>query len=254
MRGQGQDFMEKTKYKYLEQSDQNKRLPQPPLELPPALSGKIINLPDFQQVEANKLELIDTINKRTSIRTYSDDSLSLAELSLLLWCTQGIKKKPSKPDVAQTMDFSYTLRTVPSAGARHCFETYLLVNRVKGLTPGLYRFLAGEHKLQEVDLDIGIAERVTEACLNQRFISGCAVAFIWTAVAYRMAWRYGERGYRYIHLDAGHICQNLYLSAMTVDCGVCALAAFDDDLLNATLGIDGVEQFSVYLGIVGKRR
>jgi SagB-type dehydrogenase family enzyme len=68
-----------------------------------------------------------------------------------------------------------------------------------------------------------------------------------------MYWRYLERGYRYLHLDAGHICQNLYLAAEPIGCGVCAIAAFDDDAVNAFLGIDGVEQFAIYLASLGKK-
>jgi SagB-type dehydrogenase family enzyme len=73
-------------------------------------------------------------------------------------------------------------------------------------------------------------------------------------VAYRMTWRYGERGYRYLLLDAGHVCQNLYLAAEPIGCGVCAIAAFFDDKLNAALGLDGEKQFAVYLATVGKRK
>jgi len=237
--------MEKTRYRHLDQSDQDKGLPQPPLELPAVKGRRIIELPDPRAIEAEPLGVREAIERRTSIRAYSEEPLSLAELSLLLWCTQGVKQVSNRPA---------TLRTVPSAGARHCFETYVLANRVEGLEPGLYRFLAVDHRLQEVDLDPDVAERVTKACLDQRFIQASAATFIWTAVAYRMMWRYGERGYRYMHLDAGHACQNLYLSAETVGCGACAVAAFDDDLLNRALGVDGVDQFAVYVGVAGKKR
>ncbi len=245
MKGQGREFMEKTKYRYLEQSDQNSGLPQPPLEFPAAKGKRIVDLPDPKSVEAELLDVRKAIDRRVSVRAYSDEPLSLQELSLLLWCTQGVKQTTSRPA---------TLRTVPSAGARHCFETSVLANRVDRLKPGLYRFLAGAHRLQEVDLGPDVAERLTKACLDQRFIMASAATFIWTAVAYRMMWRYGERGYRYMHLDAGHVCQNLYLSAEAVGCGVCAIAAFDDDALNQALGLDGVDQFAVYVGVVGKKR
>ena len=83
--------------------------------------------------------------------------------------------------------------------------------------------------------------------------SGSGVVFLWTAVPYRMTWRYGERGYRDLHLDAGHVCQNLYLAAEAVGCGVCAIAAFDDDVMNDLLGIDGNDQFLIYLATAGKK-
>ncbi len=79
------------------------------------------------------------------------------------------------------------------------------------------------------------------------------MTFAWTVDSYRMTWRYGERGYRYLHLDAGHVCQNLYLAAESVDCGVCAIAAFDDEAANRLLGLDGEEQFVIYFATVGKK-
>ena len=243
VKGIGKEFMEKTKYQYLEKSDQIKGLPQPPLELPPT-EKHVIELPDPNSTELIEIPINAAINNRVSIRSYSDDPLLLEELSYLLWSTQGVKDVVQRPS---------TLRTVPSAGARHCFETYLLVNKVDGLKPGLYRFLAIEHKLQEVNLSSEISEKVTKSCFNQRFVKKSAVTFIWTAVAYRMMWRYGERGYRYMHLDAGHVCQNLYLSAENIDAGVCAIAAFNDDQLNKLLGIDGEDQFAIYVAALGKK-
>jgi SagB-type dehydrogenase family enzyme len=79
-----------------------------------------------------------------------------------------------------------------------------------------------------------------------------AVIFIWVAIGYRMTYRYGNRGYRYMHLDAGHVCQNLYLAALAVDCGVCAVGGFYDDKVNELLNLDGVENFVIYMATVGK--
>jgi SagB-type dehydrogenase family enzyme len=244
MRGQGHDFMVKTRYQNLETSDQNKRLPQPPLIVPPFETGKIIELPDPKEVKVNNVDLTEAINRRVSVRAYSDKQLTLDELSYVLWMVQGVKEVINRPAI---------LRTVPSAGARHCFEPYLLVNKVEGLPAGLYRYLAVEHKLQEVNLEPDIGEKVTQSCLNQRFILNAAMALILTVDRYRMMWRYTERGYRYMHLDAGHVMQNLYLCAEAIDAGVCAIAAFDDDKINETLGLDGVEQFAIYVGVLGKK-
>jgi SagB-type dehydrogenase family enzyme len=104
-----------------------------------------------------------------------------------------------------------------------------------------------------VDTDPAVAHRITSACFDQQFILRSGAVFLWTAVPYRMTYRYGERGYRDLHLDAGHVCQNLYLAAETADCGVCAIAAFDDDVLNGILGINGSDQFVIYLATVGKK-
>lgn len=129
----------------------------------------------------------------------------------------------------------------------------MLLNNVHGLETGLYRFLALSHRLQLLDTDPRLPHKITDACLDQQSILRCGAVFFWTAVPYRMTWRYGERGYRDLHLDAGHVCQNLYLAAEAVGCGVCAIAAFDDDTMDHLLGIDGEDQFLIYLATVGKK-
>jgi len=245
MIGQGKEFMENTKYRNLEKSDQVMKLPQPPLALPAEDDKPIHDLPDPRGIKVNPVDLSHAINSRVSVRAYSEEPLSLDELSYVLWSTQGVKEVTKRPA---------TLRTVPSAGARHCFETFILVNRVDGLKPGLYRFLAIEHKLQEIDMSDDVAERVTQGCFGQRFVLNSAITLILTAVRYRMMWRYTERGYRYMHIDAGHVMQNLYLCGEAIDSGVCAIAAFYDDQINGTLGVDGEEQFTVYVGALGKNR
>jgi len=241
----GLEFVEKTKYSHLAQSDQSRRLPQPPLELEYDRSKPLISLPLPKEVEVAPILLRQAIENRRSVREYSDRPMTLSDLSFLLWCTQGIKQVTGRPA---------TERNVPSAGARHPFETYLLVNRTEGLQAGIYRFIASRHALLQLDTGPGLADKVQEACLGQPLVKNCAVTFMWSAVAYRTTWRYAERGYRYIFLDAGHVCQNLYLAAEAVNVGVCAMGAFDDDRLNQLLGLDGTDQFVVYLAAAGKRR
>ena len=239
----GREFMLKTRYAYLSASGQSRGAEQPALELPYDQAEPAIKLPEPDLLPDHNVNFLELIEMRTSSRQYSDAPLTMSELSYLLWCTQGVKL---------VMPGSATFRTVPSAGARHAFETYLLVNKVEGLEPGLYRFLAIEHKLLRVSGSAGICDELTAACLNQQTVKNSAVTFIWTAVAARMTWRYGERAYRYLHLDAGHVGQNLYLAARTLQCGACAIAAFDDEKINAALGIDGEEHFAIYAATVGK--
>jgi SagB-type dehydrogenase family enzyme len=242
--GTGQEFMERTKYHYIGKSDQQKGLPQPPLELPPYPHARSIDLPRPESLRIPPLDLRAAIERRRSVRSFIREPITLEELSFLLWCTQGVK---------QVHGSQVTFRTVPSAGARHAFETYLLVNDVEELEPGLYRYLALTHRLQQVETDPTLAHRITCACFDQQFILRSGAVFVWTVVPYRMTWRYGERGYRDLHLDAGHVCQNLYLAAEAVGCGVCAIAAFDDDEMDAILGINSSDQFVIYLATVGKK-
>lgn len=244
MHSTGRTFMAKTRYENLSPSDQYQGLPAPPLEKPFPPGGPFIALPDPGTLRIPSLDLREAIEARRSLRHYTRESLSLEELAYLLWCTQGI---------VQVQDPYFTLRNVPSAGGRHSFETYLLVNRVVGVKPGLYRYLAFSHRLLEVNTSPGVVDRVMAACLGQAFVRASAVTFLWACIVYRMAWRYAERAWRLVHLDCGHVGQNLYLAAQQVGCGACAIGAFDDQLAADVLGIDGVDEFVIYCASVGKK-
>ncbi len=241
----GREFMRKTCYAFLPESPQRQGVPLPPLELAYPADAKLIDLPAPEDIHVPELDLRTAIEQRATLRTYSEGSLTLEELSFLLWCTQGIKRITERP---------VTFRTVPSAGSRHAFETFMLINRVEGIEPGLYRYIALEHALLRLDAPADINERLTRACHEQNQVRTSAVTFFWVAVVERMTWRYPERGYRYLLLDAGHVCQNLYLAAEAVGCGVCAIAAYDDDQVNAELNLDGEAHFTVYIGSLGKRK
>lgn len=243
MNGTGNEFMKKTYYRHLGHSDQMKGVSQPPLETEYDVDCTVIDLPDPAACNVEEITIREAIDNRKSVRHFAGTPVTLPELSYLLWCTQGVK---------DSIPGSATFRTVPSAGARHAFETWLLVNNVEDLKPGLYRFLAIDHKLIAIDTADSVRDDIVTGCLGQEMTGECAVTFIWTSVVERMTWRYGERGYRYMHLDAGHVCQNLYLAAEAIQCGVCAIAAFDDDLMNRVLGIDGNEQFVIYIAVAGK--
>jgi SagB-type dehydrogenase family enzyme len=239
----GKKFIQLTKNEYLEPSPQQKGVvPQPPLAHPFEKGKTHFDLPAPPALHPELKKLIDN---RSSVRRYQDEPLTLGELSYLLWCTQGVKQVTPRP---------VTIRTVPSAGARHALETFLLINRVEDLKPGLYRYLALEHKITDFMLRRSISEQIKDAALGQSMIANSAVTFIWTAVMDRMTWRYTERGYRYIFLDAGHVCQNLYLSAESVGLGTCAVGAFDDDLMNELLELDGDSEWVIYMASVGKKR
>ena len=245
MDGIGKEFMEKTKYQNVTESMQRRGLPQPPLEYMYDTSLELIKLPAVKDLPHFPIDLKIAVERRKTLRNYQQIPLTLDEMTFLLWFTQGVKEINNN---------KITKRTVPSAGARHAFETYLLINHVDGISPGLYRYLALEHALLPVISGQDITQSVTGACLDQQQISSSAITFIWVAIKERMYWRYGERGYRYLHLDAGHVCQNLCLGAEAIGSGVCAIAAFDDDQLNTVLELDGENRFVIYLGTVGKKQ
>jgi SagB-type dehydrogenase family enzyme len=238
------EFMESTKYRNIGETDEVKGLPHPPLEWAIDPDKSVINLVMPKMFKYSNIGLREAIEARKSVREYNDEPLTLSELSWLLWCTQGVKKVTERPA---------TLRTVPSAGSRHPFETFLLVNRVEDLEAGLYRFVASQHKLEVIDLDESLIEEFAKANWSAQMIRSCAVTFIWVAIRYRMTYKYGNRGFRYLHLDAGHLCQNLYLATAAIQSGTCAVGGFLDDKVNTLLDLDGEEQFVIYMATVGKK-
>ncbi len=240
----GNEFFSKTKYAHLTEPGQRRGVPQPPLEQSVPPDANVIELPDPAKVSVPSMDLRTAMEVRSSLRKYSQTELSMDELSYLLWVTQGVKSISDRPA---------TMRVVPSAGCRHAFETYLLINRVGNLNPGLYRYSALKHIIYPFNMEAGINEKITAACKDQSHIRTSAAAFFWAAIMERMAWRYSERAYRYVLLDAGHVCQNLYLAAESIQCGVCGIAAYDDDLLNTALALDGEDELVVYAATIGKR-
>ncbi len=227
-------------------TDQNRRIPPPPIEKPYAPDKNRIELPKIETLkDIGLIDLRTAMMRRKSCRTYSDAPLTLEELSFLLWATQGVKLK---------LDSGHALRTVPSAGCRHAFETYLCVLNVTGLEKGIYRYLPLEHQLI-FNFEIENLERkITKATLGQSFTGDAAVTFIWTAIPYRMEWRYGLAAHKVIALDAGHLCQNLYLACEAIDAGTCAIAAYDQEKMDSLLNLDGKEEFTIYLAPVGKKQ
>ena len=229
------------------QTDQWQGVPAPPVQEPFDPDAPRITLPgpDEWRQCVTRPDLVAAITNRVSHRTYTSTPLTLDELSFLLYSTQGIKSLPN-PLVS--------LRTVPSAGARHSFETYLVVRNVEGVEQGLYRYLAVESELPFLGEINHVEERLTAATLGQKFVSWGAVTFIWACVPYRMEWRYGAAAHRVILMDVGHVCQNLYLACEGIEAGTCAVAAYDQELVDALIGVDGEDQFAVYLAPVGKVR
>lgn len=242
------NFM-KSNYKEMENivTDQMKDLPQPPLQKDYDKDSEIIDLIPIEKVKIINDNLIQNIGNRKSHRQYKDKPLTLEELSFLLWASQGVKS------VYERNNKSYaTLRTVPSAGARHPFETYILINNVTGLKEGLYRYLAIEHKLMFISALENQSEKIVDATLGQKFIGKAAAVFIWSCVAYRGEWRYNIAAHKAMLLDAGHICQNLYLACEGINAGTCAIAAYNQEKIDAIIDVDGENEFSVYLSPIGK--
>lgn len=226
------------------ETDQKKGLPHPPLQRPAPEGASPVKLPDPRTLQVNPVSVFDAISARRSHRRFTPDPLSLEELTFLVWATQGVQRV--------VRDGVASLRTVPSAGARHPFETYLVVNRVTGLEPGLYRYLPLDHALVFLRSDPELAARVAEGCLGQEFVGQAAVVFAWTTIPYRTEWRYSVLSHKVIALDAGHLCQNLYLACEAIGAGTCGIATYHQEKMDALLGVDGEDEFTIYLAPVGK--
>jgi SagB-type dehydrogenase family enzyme len=224
-------------------TDQNRGISPPPIEKPLHSGQRSIELPNARELKLSDINLIQAIADRHSLRSYSNKPLSLGELSFLLWATQGTRASRG----------GRVFRVVPSAGCRHSFESYVVALNVDGLEEGIYRYLPVSHRLVEESHPDGLKERMVAGSLNQRFVGEASAVFIWTTLPYRTEWRYGEVSSKVIAIDAGHMCQNLYLACQAVGAGTCAIAAYDQEEIDCLLNIDGVDEFTIYLASVGKR-
>jgi len=226
-------------------TDQSLGVPAPPVEKPFDPKAPRVRLPSSDQWMPHipKKDLITAMLNRQSRRRYTSESINFDELAFLLWATQGIR---------QPAHTHFTYRIVPSAGARHCFETYLFAMRVNGLSQGLYRYLPLENELLWISSVEDMEKRLSRACFGQDFVAKGAATFVWAAVTYRMEWRYALAAHRVILIDAGHVCQNLYLACEAIHAGTCAIGAYDQEQLDELIGIDGNDEFAVYLAPVGK--
>ena len=225
-----------------EQNDACKGIKPLPLQKVFSPETKFIELIKFGETCCGNEPLPKVIANRKSRRKYTDDSLTLEELSYLLWTTQGLKWHDE--------ECGSTVKVVPSAGMIHCIETYLFINRVEGVPKGLYRYLPKEQRIIEGNMADDCAEKLVSALKGNYW--SAAVVFLWTAVPYKMEWGYMEVSHKMIAIEAGHVCQNLYLSAESINCGCCAVAAYLQDEIDSLLGIDGDDEFVIYTATVGK--
>lgn len=205
--------------------------------------SRIIRLPNRETWSIPPCDLQTAIAKRQSHRRFSAQALSLGELAFLLWGTQGVR---------QVVHAAAVLRTVPSAGCRHPFETYLAVTRIDCLGSGIYRYLPLDHSIVHVRDIENLPAHLTAATRGQSFTGQAAVTFIWTVIPARTEWRYAEASCKVIALDAGHVCQNLYLACEAIGAGTCAIAAYNQTLADELLEVDGTEEFCIYIAPVGK--
>jgi SagB-type dehydrogenase family enzyme len=202
--------------------------------------------PDSPKIELDDPEvnggmpLWEAIQSRQSIRNYRNIPLEKRHLSQLLWATQGISR--------EAMDFKF--RTAPSAGALYPVETYLVLNNVEGIEQGVYHYDVKDHQLDLLKTG-DFRMDVAHAALDQDMAYSANIVFVWTALFERSKWKYKQRAYRYVYLDAGHIAENLALSAVALGLGTCQIGALYDAEVNDLVDIDGKEESILYMSTVG---
>ncbi|MEW6007099.1 MAG: SagB/ThcOx family dehydrogenase [bacterium] len=175
--------------------------------------------------------------KRRSIREYKNEPISLSEISQLLWATQGVTDKRG-------------FRTAPSAGALYPLEVYVVVGLAKELGPGVYKYIPQAHRL----IRISKIDRRKELCsvaLSQSWVKDAPCVFVVSAIYERTTGKYGERGIRYVHIEAGHAVQNLHLQAITLGLGSVSIGAFYDEEVKGVIGMENMEQ-PLYIVPVGR--
>lgn len=194
----------------------------------------LVGLPAPRAASATSVE--EALRARRSVRDYAQRPLTLAQVGQLLWAAQG-----------QTD--SRGLRTAPSAGALYPLEIYLVAGEVEGLPSGVYRYRPQEHALEPISAG-DQRKPLADASLGQTWVRDAPVSIVFAAVYARTARRYGERAERYVHMEAGHASQNVYLQAEALGLGTVAVGAFSDDDVKRLVGLLPDEQ-PLYIMPVG---
>jgi SagB-type dehydrogenase family enzyme len=186
------------------------------------------------------IDLNEAVKNRKSIRNFSNQPITIEQLSYLLWVSTGIQRR----------EHGFVYRTAPSAGALYPIETYIIVNKVEDIPKGIYHYNIRDHLLEELKQG-EFGKKTAHAALDQQICNDAAVVFIWTAIFNRSKWKYSQRAYRYIYLDVGHIAENLALASTGLKLGSCHIAALFDDEVNDLLDVDGIEESTIYMTVVG---
>ncbi len=236
-------FFDKEDYKkVIPKSDQEKKKSIPLFQKEYPLDAILIDLIPPEKLNIGNKPFFKVLTDRKSRRKYTKDALSLEELSYLLWSTQGVKRVHKLG----------MMRVVPSAGARNPFETYLVINRVEGITPGLYRYISLKHKLLFIKQIENSEKKIGELAYNMNFVGTGAVIFCWAAVPYRTEWRYTILAQKFVAIEIGLVCENLYLACEAADLGTVAIGYYEQKKFDTLFDLDGIDEFVILIAPVGK--
>jgi len=240
----GIEFLEKTRYPDFSTVDLILRVPEPQKELPVPDDARVIRLPNPQRIKIRDVPVREALEKWEPPGFFSRSSITLKELSFLLWCTQGVRR---------TEGNTLMLRNVPSSGSRYPIETFFVAGEVEGIEIGLYRYLPLSHQIVVERLDSELPFAMGTASMNFNLITRAAVTFLWVGIPYRSTWALGNRGYRSVLIEAGHICQALIMASSCIGCDVLPIDLFHDQMMIQLARLDPENQWPLLVGTVGRR-
>ena len=187
--------------------------------------GALIELPGPRM--SSDMSVEQALKTRRSIRKFQPQPLTLEEVSQLLWAAQGVT--------------TYRSRTTPSAGGLYPLEVFLVVGNVEGLVAGVYRYVPKNHAVKQI-LVGDVRKSLSSAAYWQKWVGSGAIALVFAGVYDRTTKKYGNRGHRYVHMEAGHAAQNVYLQAQALGLGTVVVGAFMDSSVNSVLHMNDDEQ------------
>ncbi len=243
MTNPGKEFMENTSYPDFSTFDMILRVPEPPPENSVPEDAKIIKLPSPKRIKFPEVSARDALEHWEPVEFFSRSSMTLKELSFLLWCMQGVKTVRDRETV---------IRNVPSSGRRYPINTYFVAGEVEGIPTGLYQYIPSKHQIALLREDSDLPFAMGTASMNFKMITRAPVTFIWTAVPYRSVWALGNRGYRSVMIEAGHICQALIMASASIEYIVHPIDLFHDAMIIQLTGIDPESEWPLYIAAVGK--
>lgn len=231
-------------------------VPQPPIQKPIPEDSILIDLPVVNSLTAPKADFFECVSSRISRRAYSEESMTIDELSFLLWCTQGVKKVISGY-VKYIKDGSGKnyLRPVATGGCIPSYETYIAINNVSDTKSGIWKYLPLSHQLLYIknvkDLPMRISDTFTNPSQDQSYAAKAAAVFFWACRPYYGEWRYKETSHKLMLIDLGHISQQLYLATEAIGCGCCAIGGYYQNKADELIDVDGENEFTVLCASIG---
>lgn len=199
-------------------------------------------LPDAWPAAGAGLDSV--MRDRVSARAFSGEEVDLARLAKLLWMSYGVTRDN------EGTDFPRPFRTVPSGGALYPLELYVCAARVGGLEPGLYHYDPEDHSLDVLRLG-AVHDDLSRLLVQRELALSCAAIVLVSAVFLRSTFKYGDRGYRFVLLEAGHLGQNAILCAEGVGLRAVPVGGYLDRDVDRYLGFDGLSESTVYMLLIG---